>query len=176
MSGSVLYNITDGIAAHGVAGWFCRWTLAQTFSWYSSVLCLSNTSGRTTRWGTAISVVVTVSVIRTLLILAVLGGDWWALTNALSILIAIFCRAVIVGENHKAVNEATIATRDQERQREYVKAILKIPEGRVITMYAPRDIITDVLLVAPRPPRARLYLLVRPLHGWESEYMSSVSV
>jgi hypothetical protein len=83
------------------------------------------------------------------------------LTNALSILIAIFCRAVIVDENHKAVNEANTATRDQERQREYVKAILKIPEGRVITMYAPREIITDVLLTAPRPLRARLHLLVR---------------
>jgi hypothetical protein len=126
--------------------------------------------------GTAISVGFAVLVIRTLLILPVLSGDWWALTNALSILIAIFCRAVIVGENHKAVNEAAIATRDQERQREYAKAILKIPEGRVITTYAPRHINTDVWLVAPRPPRARLYHLVRPLHGWESEYMSSVSV
>jgi hypothetical protein len=161
--GFVLYNITDGITAHGVASWFCRWALAQTFSWYSSVWCLSNRSNRTARVRAAVSVVVAVLVINPLLILAVLSGDWYALTNALSILIAILCRAIIVGENHEAVNAATIATRDQEWARQYMKTILKIPNGRIVTMYAPRGIITNVLLTIPQPPRARLYLLVRRL-------------
>ena len=163
--GYILYNISDGIVAVDVTGWFCRWALAQTFSWHSSILFMSNKRPKPGQEGSARSLLLATLALCPCLAVAFLTGDWWAFANVTSMVISVVIRGILIGENRKAIDRATISTRDHDWGREHVKALLVIPDGRVVTIYAPRGILTDVLLTKPRPSSPSFYTFVRWI-GW----------
>ena len=159
--GFVLYNISDAIIATDVAGWFCRWVQVQNFTWHSSILYMSSKPNGAAYRRNYTSILLGAVGLCPCFIIAILTRDWWALANFLSMATGILTRAVLLDQNRKAIDRAVISARDQAWARQYVKVFLTTPAGIAITIYAPRGVITEVLLTTPRPPNPGFYLMAR---------------
>ncbi|KAJ9236797.1 hypothetical protein DTO169E5_5567 [Paecilomyces variotii] len=161
--GFVAYNITDGIMATDVTGWFSRWLLCQEFKSCSIILCISiRATGRLTLRHAA-SFIIGITCMTPIIVLPIVMGDWWGFVNALSMLLSILVRKVIMDQNRHAIS--TAARQAFDTSKDVVKTFWTLPTGTVITIYTPRRILTDVLLTNPRPHRLRLYNAARAL-GW----------
>ena len=161
--GFVLYNISDGILATDITGWFARWLLHQNFTFASSTVSITLNQRPASKWDEFSAYIVGSLAIGPILVLAILMGDWWGLVNGLSMLISVLVRRTVVGQNRAALDLA--ASRGKDRSKEMVKTFWTLPTGTAITILAPRGIILDCLLTTPRPPHPRLYSLMRAL-GW----------
>jgi len=49
--GFLVYNISDGIMATDVAGWFSRWLICQDLTWSSTTLRISESQKRAAAYG-----------------------------------------------------------------------------------------------------------------------------
>ena len=161
--GFVLHNISDGILATDITGWFARWLLCQNSTFASSVVSITLNQRPASKWDEFSAYIAGSLAIGPLLVLAILMGDWWGLVNGLSMLISVLVRRTVVGQNRAALDLA--ASRGNDRSKEMIKTFWALPTGTAITILAPRGVILDCLLTTPRPPHPRLYNLMRAL-GW----------
>lgn len=96
LSGFNLYNISDGILATDLAGWFARWLLQQDLAWNTSIIYMSKAQpSRPLRWivsGYVLGICTSVATIVT----AGLLRDWWGLTNAISMAVSVMVRQFLV--------------------------------------------------------------------------------
>jgi hypothetical protein len=86
ISGFTLYNISDGICATDVTGWFSRWLLFQDLTYNSTTLVISvlhrfNSPNDSVFPAACLGL----GVSFVLILLPVLMTDWWGLTNAISL-------------------------------------------------------------------------------------------
>lgn len=164
LPGFTLYNITDGITANDLAGWFSRWLLCQDFTFCASVVHVAPVlQGRRRRllrtlWSRALVVLTLVPVV-----LSVLLADWWGLANGVSMLASVVVRQIVVGQSRRAIDLAVDEA--EKTSSEPVKLLITIPNGKVVTLYTTRGIVIDCLLTTPRPPNPALYTTTRAV-GW----------
>lgn len=163
--GFVLYNITDGILATDVTGWFARWLMCQNLSPSSSTITISTLL---VRRGSNIKAEISSAIIGIVALLpiftfAALMEDWWGFANATSMLISILVRRVIAGQLRGALDLA--AEKAINTSTESVKTIWAMPDGTVVIIKASRGIVMDCLLTNPRPPNRLLYSWAKVL-GW----------
>lgn len=161
----ILYNVTDGILATDVTGWFSRWLLSQNVTFSSTVLYISVKQKPTTRFN-ASSIgnhVVGMVLMSSLLAMAILTGDRWGLVNVLAMLVSVIVRQVIIDQNLAALDIA--ATKSAKTSNEVVKTFLVLPTGAAVTIKASRGIVVDCLLTTPRPLNPLLYDIARGA-GW----------
>ena len=164
--GTTIYNITDGIVATDIAGWLTRWLLCQDFTWNSSTLEVAiRTGGRHRRRGRVVSAIIGITVMILVIVLTVGTYDWFGLANALGMTVSILVRWVVVNENRKAIDFAV--SQGLRLSSDIVKTFWVLPNGKAITVYAPRGVIINCFLTSPRPRLASGYLLVR-IFGWIS--------
>ena len=91
-------------------------------------------------------------------------GDWYGLASAVCIDTSIFVRWYLVKQNREAVDHAA-TTEDKRRNQEIVKTLCFLRDNKVVTIYAPRNVVINCFLTTPKPGRPHLYSSVRAL-GW----------
>lgn len=163
--GLVLYNVTDGILATDITGWFARWLMCQGLSSPSSTITIRTLqpkrfSNHSAEIGSAI---IGIFAILPIFVLACLIGDWWGFANAISMLISVIVRRVVVGQLRRALDHAT--RKAYNTSMDHVKTFWTMPDGTVVTIRAPRGVVIDCLLTNPRPLNRHLYNWMRIL-GW----------
>ena len=164
--GTTVYNISDGIVASDIAGWLTRWLLCQDFTWNSSTLNITIRNKGIRRRQTWVGSAVIGIVVMTLAIVVAVGTcDWFGLTNVFAMIISSIVRLLVVDQNRKAIDIA--ATQGLLLSSDIVKTFWILPNGKAVTMYAPRGVIINCFLTSPRPPHQRLYIGARYL-GWIS--------
>lgn len=162
--GFVLYNVTDGILATDVTGWFARWLSCQDLTWNSSTLRISvNRHQRSTRADDFCSIIVALSVMIPLSLMTFLTHDWWGVTNAISMLVSVVVRCMLVKQNRAAVDRAALDGLNMSSAM--VKTFWTLPSGKAVTIHVPRGVLIQCLLTSPRPPNPQLYHAARAL-GW----------
>jgi len=162
--GFAVYNITDGILATDVAGWFARWLLCQKLTWNSTEMRVEIDFKRVYRLeNSASELVLGVLGISSIVALPILTGDWFGLVNAVSIVLSVLVRLVVVTQNRIAVDCAALA--GFEFSEEFIKTFWTIPNGRAVTIYIPRGVLISCLLTTPHPPNPRIYTAARVI-GW----------
>ena len=169
ISGFALYNVTDGIVATDIAGWFARWLLSQKLHFATSRLHIhaeaKNTAtksrrvSRTQLQRASTKIFSAFFVMAPILILAAWMRDWWGLANGISMLFSIWLRHVVIWQNLAAL--ALASDNNEKSSRELVKIFLTLPDGKAVTIYSPRGLIVDCILTTPKPPNPKLYHSVR---------------
>ena len=165
ISGFTLYNVSDGILATDVTGWFTRWLLCQDLTFTSSTLSISvNNDTVSKSWLCGLQQSITGSIAMfTLLLVAVLTDDWWGLANWAAMAISVVVRRAIIGQNLAALDLAT--SKSNIRANESVKVLLSLPTGNIVTIKVPRGVVLHCLLTTPVPPNPQWYNSMRML-GW----------
>lgn len=163
--GFTLYNITDGIAATDVSGWFARWLLCQDLAFSASTIRVSvvrhNHKHDLAR--RLCSVALGMGTLAPIFVMAVLIGDWWGLANAISMLTSVLVRRAVVSANTRALDHAV--SHPSYAAEEVVKVFLTTPAGKGVTILATRLVVINCLLTKPRPGNRHAYLGVRAV-GW----------
>lgn len=163
LSGFNLYNVSDGILATDLAGWFARWLLQQDLAWNTSIIYMSKAQpSRPLRWivfGYVLGVCTSAAVFVT----AGLLRDWWGLTNAISMAVSVMVRQFLVKQNRKAIDVAVSDTKGDLDK--VVKVFLTMPTGKAVTVIASRGVVINCLLTTPRPPHPFAYKGVQ-MAGW----------
>ena len=164
LSGFTLYNITDSIVSTSLAGWFSRWLLAQNASENNTVLVwtVHHEPPRRKRVWLALAIGTFANCVTTLV--PFLLGDWYGLASALCIDTSIFVRWYLVKQNREALDHAA-TTEDNRRNSAKVKTLCFLRDNKVVTVWAPRNVVINCFLSALKPRRHRLYSSVRVL-GW----------
>jgi len=164
--GFVLYNVTDGIMATDLNGWFTRWLLGASMTFTSSILFISvKTESRSCGWNTS-AIILGILANSIILLLAVITTDWWGVVNGISMALSVLVRQIVLGQNRHALDVSVTEKRRLHGAPEtLVKVFLTMPTGEAITIKAPRDIVINCLLTNPQPHRASLYRSMQIL-GW----------
>ncbi|KAK1987311.1 hypothetical protein LZ30DRAFT_745880 [Colletotrichum cereale] len=171
--GLTLYNVTDGIMATDVTGWFGRWLLCHDLMYSASTVRISILPERTRRHkptrqiiGRLCSLAIGFLSLLSIIILTALIDDWWGFTNALSMFISVFVRRVVFSANIRAITAAT-GHQDPSRPEDEmeVKVFLTLPTGHSVTIFAPRSVVVNCLVTNPRPASRRMYDAARAV-GW----------
>lgn len=164
--GFALYNISDGIMANDLTGWFTRWLLSEDLANCSSnikiVTFTSKAMDKKQKMDQNLSRAFGLLGLAPAL-LAGLIGDWWGLANGLAVLISVLVRRFVLAEHRRAVDDALYQA--SKTSTEPVKVFTTLPNGTAVTISTTRGILIDCLLTITRPRRRRLYNAVRNL-GW----------
>lgn len=163
--GFVLYNISDGILATDITGWFARWLLCQDLTFTSTTLVVSvkDNAAFRSRLDPLQQYITGIMAMCPLLIIIILTKDWWGFANWAAMAISVIVRRVIISQNVAALDLAT--SKSNIRANEPVKVLLSLPTGNVVTIKVPRGVVLHCLLTTPVPPSPQLYNFVRML-GW----------
>lgn len=148
--GLALYNITDGVHTIDVAGWFGKWlntakvtdnqtmlrieVLEEDVSMKKNIVIAS-------LWSFAVHVALFLTAFRL--------GDKWGVANAYALLATGLARGAIVMANRMAAD--TAALDGLQQSEEVVKTFWTLPDGKTVTIFAPRGVIINVLLSKPKP-------------------------
>ena len=165
MPGFTLYNISDGILATDITGWFARWLLCQDLTFTSTTLIISTKDNAAfrSRLDSLPQYIIGITTMCSLLLITILTTDWWGLANWAAMAISVIVRRVIISQNVAALDLAT--SKSNIRANEPVKVLLSLPTGNVVTIRVPRGIVLHCLLTTPVPPSPQLYNFTRMV-GW----------
>ena len=174
MPGFVIYNISDGICATDLAGWLSRWLLSQDLTYNCTTLAINVRnpicpSGDNQFMAAGIGMAVCFVII----LFPALMADWWGLANAISLGISVLVRSRIIKANRDAINLSTETAVQQSST--VVKALCSVTNGCLVTIYAPRGIITQCLLSDPRPSNPSVYFSFQMI-GWVAFLVHIVSL
>lgn len=160
--GFTVHNITDGICATDVVGWFSRWLLCQKLTYNATTLTIGTIpSMLSVRASLRRAVLLGVGVLLSMILLASAIRDWWGLVNAISLVLSVFARFEILKANRNAIDtEADNASRQSSA---IIKTFWKLPDGSCIALYTTRGILTECLLTTPKPADPRTYILSRAI-------------
>lgn len=162
--GNAIYNVTDGIMATDVAGWFSRWLLQQDPKWNTTSYIWEINDAERSFWRLRLlALFIGLLVNLGLVTLAVLLQDWFGLANAISMTISVIVRSYLVHENRQGLDRAV--ARLKKTEREAVKVFCTMSDGKGVTLHAPRGIVMWCFLTTPKPAQPWLYNLTRSL-GW----------
>lgn len=172
--GFILYNITDGICATDVTGWFCRWMLFQSLTYNSTTLTIDvlNTFN-SQRNDMSLPAFIGMATFFTMVLFPALMTDWWGLANAISLGISVLVRFAILKENRDAIDRS--AETSVLQSTAIVKTFWKLPTGSSVTIYTSRGVLTECLLSTPRPSNYMIYNLLR-YAGWTAFIIHLVSL
>jgi hypothetical protein len=92
-----------------------------------------------------------------------LTHDWWGVTNAISMLVSVVVRCMLVKQT--ASPSTARRTRRPEHVQRHGEDFLTLPSGKAVTIHVPRGVPIQCLLTSPRPPNPQLYHAARAL-GW----------
>jgi hypothetical protein len=172
--GFILYNITDGICATDVTGWFSRWMLFQCLTYNSTTLTIDVlNSFNSPRNDMFLPAFIGMATIFTLIFIPALMTDCWGLANSISLGISVLIRFAILKENRDAIDRSAESSLLQSTT--IVKTFWKLPTGSSVIIYMSRGVLTECLLSTPKPSNYRKYNLLRYV-GWTAFVIHIVSL
>ncbi|KAI1090690.1 hypothetical protein F5B19DRAFT_461892 [Rostrohypoxylon terebratum] len=149
IQGFVLYNITDGIVATDVCGWFTRWLVSYPITYSATTITLRTDGSPMSADRRAIALGLGVLSMLPLLILAVLIEDWWAVVNIVALIISVAIRQQVLGQLRNSIDQAANSV--------------------------PRTAIVKTLLTDPRPVNREWYSDMRMI-GWLAFGVHAISL
>ncbi|KAF2023978.1 hypothetical protein EK21DRAFT_79767 [Setomelanomma holmii] len=161
--GFVLHNVTDGIVATDLAGWFTRWLLCQNISFSQTTISISLARRPRSRPTFLIAYSLAVLSIVPVMALSVLGSDWWGFANTVAMAVSILVRKVVTELNRTALDVASDEA--EATDLEEVKVFLTMSTGQGLIIRTSRAIVIKCLLSTPQIPKSSFYNLIRGL-GW----------
>lgn len=167
LCGFTLYNITDAIVSTSFSGWFSRWLLAQDAS-AKTVFIWSVYRQQPPRRCRAVILAAVIGIVVNCIttLIPVLLGDWYGFASAMSVNTSIFVRWYLVSQNRQAIDHAA-KLEDSRRSPDVVKILCFLADNKVVTVFAPRNVVINCFLTTPQPSHPRFYGIVRAL-GWFS--------
>jgi hypothetical protein len=155
-SGYQLYNLTDAITTTSISGWFGRWLVSQelktgisAFEWR-----VSNTP-REFRWRDRFTSSIGFALMAALTALTLLMGDYWGLANSVAMIVSVIVRWVLVKENLLGLDDAAqtacygVGAWQGTKTAEQVKLLITLPDGKMVTVYAPRGVVINCITKKP---------------------------
>jgi len=108
--GYTLYSISSGILTTEVAGWFYRWVKSQRFETVRTRIEWE-VGLRPPRWRAYLAgfLLVGLPLNGMLVAMTILSDDWWGFANAISMVVSIVVKMLVVHMNSRAI-DANIAT------------------------------------------------------------------
>ncbi|KAI0859816.1 hypothetical protein F4860DRAFT_515548 [Xylaria cubensis] len=160
--GFTLYNITDGVLAIDLSGWWTRWLICQAFNWNTTVLEVRTSPPRrsliTCSWLVMLcfNVIINIAII----VIPALLDDWYGLAASISLVVTVISRAYVLSSLRRSVDDlATVANKDPSE----VKLFLTFPNGTAVTIRTTRGITKNILLTTPQPKHRLFYKLFRAI-------------
>jgi hypothetical protein len=151
-----LYNISSGIFTTEFAAWLTRWVKCQNSERNRVIvfweIAKMPQKQRLLENSTAISVSFCFTGL--LLTASVLARDFYGAANACAIIVSIFTRACILHANRTAID------RDVSKHgppKDLQKLIIITPDGNMITMFIPNELIIPVITRDPSSQPGQLY-------------------
>lgn len=161
--GFVLYNISDGILATDLAGWFARWLLSQDLTFNSTSVYITSSKRSQSCARDMCALVIGICALSPIIMMPAFMGDWWGFANSISMLVMTIIRELSLRLNRSALNLAAVETGDGLSQP--VKVFLTAPNGKAVSVFASRGIVIHCLLTTPRTPYPRFYRGILMI-GW----------
>lgn len=171
ISGFELYNLYAVIKTTDLAGWFERWCLAQNFNRASSTVnwtVREKTSEAVwrSRLDTLLATMISIAANGALVALTICQGDWWGLANAISMILSVLVRAYLTKQNRDALDDQAVTHNGPDKnQCERATFLVFLNDGKLVTMYAPPNLIKNCFIDKPVPSNKRLYKMMRGI-GW----------
>lgn len=195
--GFTLYNFTAGMQTSELAGWFSRWLKAQGFSQVrDKVTWTVGECPRRMRLQVFLVrfMLIGLPINGMLLALTVLSEDWWGFANAVSMVLSVIVRVLLVSQRQAGIDE-TIWKAKEEAETEFgkqraaydedsklgrvrpgrqapkspeqdiAKVIVVMDDSKVVTIEAPSYLIGKVFTKNPPIPNRRLYQFFQAV-GW----------
>ena len=162
--GFELYNVSDGICATDIVGWFSRWLLSQRLTYNSTTLTINTRQSTSqSRDGCKLAAGIGGTVCFLIILIPIMISDWWGLVNATGLGVSVLVRSVILDANRYAIDQS--ARTSTRQSNTVVKVFCTMSNGCVVTIYAPRGIVTQCLLSEPRLADQKRYFIARMV-GW----------
>ena len=161
--GYAVYNFSDAVVTAQLAPWFTRWLAAQEITQCSSIIHIAydKNGASLSRWDDICSMTISTAVLVPIVLLAGLSDDWWAFVNAVSLIISVICRRCILHGLVHSIDSAVGTVPEHDPTRVGVKCLVQFPDGKALTLFTSRGILTKVLLPRPVPLHYRRYNLFR---------------
>ncbi|CAG8971447.1 hypothetical protein HYALB_00002030 [Hymenoscyphus albidus] len=163
--GFTLYNVTDAITTTSFAGWFSRWLSSQDLKTGTTVFEWNVLPNNRQREKGGISILIGGSILTAMLALTILMGDWWGVANSIALLVSVFVRWYLIRENNLGLNQTCQNACYTSQQMTQVKVLVTLDNGNLVTMYAPRGLVTNGFLKVPAPINPLFYTWTRRV-GW----------
>ena len=162
--GFVLYNVSDGIMATDVAGWFSRWLSTQKLNWNTTFFIWGVRQKVQSVWHLRIPALIIGLIINSaLIVLAILVRDWFGFANAIAMTVSVLVRWYLVKQHRDFLDQEAASLSGSDLAS--VKILCQLDDGRAVTLLAPRGIVRSCFLTTPRFRTKNLYDTVRAL-GW----------
>ena len=161
--GYAVYNFSDAVVTSQLAPWFTRWLAAQDITQCSSIIHVAYEASVASfsRWDNTLSAFISSVVLVCMVLFAGLTRDWWAFINAVSLIISVISRWFILYELTHSIDTAVDTVPEHDPMRTSVKCLVQFPDGKALTLFTSRGILTKVLLPRPAPLHHQRYSLVR---------------
>jgi len=174
ISGFTLYNISDGICAPDVAGWFSRWLLTQGLTYNATTLTIDlvchSSSARSRSFG-AMGLGISICIVS--VFLSIFMVDGWAFTNAVALTVSVLLRSAMLRALRRAVDSS--ATLASHQSHDLVKTMWRLSDGSSVIIYTSRGLITECLLTNPKPHHHEWYRVYR-IASWASFIIHIISI
>lgn len=186
--GYSLYNITDGIHTTELKGWFTRWLDSQSIRNSTTVLRWKHKAESKYQYEIeAVAPLLAFFAVTPLLVCTVLMGDWFGVGNSLAIIASILVRKALLWQRRTALNTVAAPTEadalpmhnklqnkdlkhvgtftrqlhrlsSQPSPDEVVTMFVTRADGRMATLYAPRNILSTFVKTAPLPSKLAYHI------------------
>jgi hypothetical protein len=167
-----LYNITDAVTTGSICGWFGRWLSSQDISTGTTVFRWHiSASKRKVPLQDYLTDAIGPILLASLTALTLLMGDYWGLANTLAMVFSVVVRWYLVRENVASLDIASLNAVSQRaiapKMAEEVTLMITLPNGHMVTMYAPRGVVIFCLTKKPEPHNVNFYRWAKRV-GWLS--------
>ena len=166
--GHNLYNLSAHIQTSDLAGWFQRWCINQHFPKGGAAVDWEISGADKPAHSpskTLVAFIISFLTNGMLVAFTLSQGDWWGLGNALSMVISVIIRTLLVRENRKALDVAALQAKQDSDGKEDAKFLVILADSTAIKMTAPSDLIKLCFIQKPWVRNPNLYLYVR-MFGW----------
>ena len=162
--GFVVYNVSDGIMATDVAGWFSRWLSTQELNWNTTFFIWGSRQNPQRVWRRrTLPISIGLIINSGLIILAILVRDWFGFINAIALATSVLVRWYLIKQHRDFLDQE--ASNLSGSDLTSVKILCHLADGRAVTLLAPRGVVKSCFLTTPRSRMKNLYDTVRAL-GW----------
>jgi hypothetical protein len=163
-----LYNITDAVTTSSISGWFGRWLSSQAIQTGTTVFRWNiSAAKRKVPMRDYFTDAIGPLLLAALTILTVLMGDYWGLANTLAMVFSVIVRWYLVRENIQGLDSSSQHTLASPKMAQEVTLLITLPNGNMVTMYAPRGVVINCLTKKPEPLNPNFYRWVKRV-GWLS--------
>lgn len=164
-----IYNLSAGITTTELAGWLSRWLKAQQFEQTRSRIRWSANTRRPSRalsfWIPSLFIGIALNGMLT--VLAVLSEDWFGFATAVSMIVSVVVRHILVQQNRAGIDRLIRNARKNGRpgSRAMATSIIILDDSKTITFECPGYLMGGVFTRQPDIPNPRLYAFTRWC-GW----------